>query len=270
MTDNKESPNRYDPLYATFDSPLMEQVRREAYGEDIGQHSWVTADELRSDIERLDLNASSRLLDLGCGPCGPLVFAVRASGCRGIGLDTSVNALVSGNARAAAFGVQERVELLAADLNLPLPFSTGCVDAIISLDVVLHLRDRKSFMDEAARLVAPAGKLLFTDAGVITGPVSNEERSQRSATGYAQFVPPGFNEEMLDAAGFRLIAREDRTASVLGNASGRLKARLAHQTAIEELEDKKAFAHQQRYLETVIELSDRRALTRVMYFAEVR
>ena len=43
----------YEPLYAAFDSPLMQQLRREAYGEDIGQHSWVTADELRADIARL-------------------------------------------------------------------------------------------------------------------------------------------------------------------------------------------------------------------------
>jgi SAM-dependent methyltransferase len=86
----------YDPLYAAFDSPLMQQVRREAYGEDIGQHSWVTPDELRSDIARVALTASSRLLDLGCGPGGPLVFAVRSTGCRGTGVDASVTALPRG------------------------------------------------------------------------------------------------------------------------------------------------------------------------------
>jgi hypothetical protein len=31
-----------------------------------------------------------------------------------------------------------------------------------------------------ARLLAPTGKLLITDAGVITGPISNEEVERRS------------------------------------------------------------------------------------------
>ena len=34
----------------------MRQFRREAYGEDIGQHSWVDAKELRGDIQRLELH----------------------------------------------------------------------------------------------------------------------------------------------------------------------------------------------------------------------
>lgn len=246
----------------------MQQVRREAYGEDIGQHSWVTAEELRADIERLSLTASSRLLDVGCGPCGPLVFVVRATGCSGTGADVSASALVSGAARARASGVQERITLFEADLNLPLPFPSDSFDAVMSLDVVLHLADRRALFEEMARVVVPAGKLLFTDAGVISGPISNEEISRRSAHGYSQFVPPGCNEALLRIAGFRLIDREDRTASVLLNARGRLRAMDAHRPAVEAVEGEEAFARQQRYLETVVELSERGSLARVMYFAE--
>ncbi len=70
--------DEYEPFYREFDSPLMRQLRREAYGEDIGQHSWVGAAELREDIPRLKLSPGNRLLDLDCGPCGPLTFILAA------------------------------------------------------------------------------------------------------------------------------------------------------------------------------------------------
>jgi hypothetical protein len=109
----------------------------------------------------------------------------------------------------------------------------------------------------------------LTDAGVISGPISNEKISWRNVNGYTQFVPPGFNQELLAAAGFRLLLVEDRTVSVVLNAGGRLKARSAHRAAFEKLEGKESFARQQRYLEIVVELSERGALSRTMYLAEL-
>lgn len=89
----------YASVYREFDSPLMRQLRQEAYGEDIGQHSWVTADELRADLSRLALASSSRLIDLGCGPCGPLAFLVQSVGCHATGTEISAAALAAGRAR---------------------------------------------------------------------------------------------------------------------------------------------------------------------------
>src|SRR5215211_4459474 len=112
----------------------MRRVRAEAYGEDIGQHSWVTADELRRDIGRLSLTASSRLLDLGTGPCGPLTFILYNVGCEGVGIDQSTSALESGRERARSLGVLARFSTRQADLNDSLPFDDGSFDAAISLD----------------------------------------------------------------------------------------------------------------------------------------
>ena len=114
-----------------------------------------------------------------------------------------------------------------------------------------------------------AQAFLFTDAGVVCGAVSNEELSLRSASGYAQFVPPGFNERVLEAAGFRLIGTEDRTASVSRNAGGRLKAMFGHRVALEAAQGQEALARQQRYLETVVALAERKSLARIMYLAEL-
>jgi SAM-dependent methyltransferase len=258
----------YDDVYGEFDSPLMRQLRLEAYGKDIGQHSWVTAEELEGDIARLQLSRASRFLDLGCGPGGPLTFIIGLVACHGSGTDWSARAIAAGRARATSLGLEGFVTLQEADLNEPIPFGNASFDAVMSLDVILHLRDRAGVFREVARVLIPGGKFLFTDAGVITGSLSDEEIRLRAFHGTTQFVPPGFNERMLELAGFRLIDRNDRTASLLKNATGRLAARLAHRAELEKLEGASYFERQQRYLETVIGLAQRRAVARMMYLAE--
>lgn len=271
MNELKESrAGGYESFYRDFDSPLMRQVRREAYGEDIGQHSWVGADELRGDIARLKLSAGSRLLDLGCGPCGPLTFILAAVRCRGTGVELSPSALRAGRARAASLGVEDLFAGHVADLNDSLPFERGSFDAIMSLDVVLHLRDRLDLFREIARVLQPGGRVLFTDAGVMTGAISNEDVRARSLHGYTQFVPAGWNERVLESAGLRLIEIENRTSNVLRNSRGRLAAMRAHRDELEQLSSAADFAGQVGYLETIIALSARSALSRMMYLAEVR
>lgn len=259
----------YEALYRDFDSPLMRQLRREAYGEDIGQHSWVGADEVRSDIHRLGLSSSSRLLDLGCGPCGPLTYILATVGCSGTGLELSPAALRVGRARASALNVDHLLSVREADLNEPLTFGAHAFDAAISLDVVLHLRDRGQFFEDVAKALSPRGRFLVTDAGVVTGCVSSESIRKRSVHGYTQFVAPGWNEALLEAAGFRLIETEDRTPSLLKNASGRLAAMERHRTELEQASSAADVDHQRDYLETVVELARLGAVSRVMYLAEV-
>ena len=182
----------YGSIYKEFDSPLMRLLRQEAYGHDIGQHSWVTAEELTADIPRLQLSRDSHLLDLGCGPCGPLTFVIAQVGCRGTGADSSAEAIAAGQARAASFQLQESLTLQVADLDKPMPYATA-FSAVMSLDVILHLRDRGAVFQEVARVLTPRGRFLFTDGAVITGAVSNQEMEKRAIHGHTQIVPPGFN-----------------------------------------------------------------------------
>jgi SAM-dependent methyltransferase len=258
----------YDASYEAFDSSLMRQVRQRAYGEDIGQHSWVTATELRADISRLRLSPSSRLLDVGCGPGGPLTFVLRSVGCRGTGIESSPAALFAGRRRAVALGVDGLATFVEADADQPMPVAGASFDAAMSLDVVLHLRDRAAFFREVARTLVPGGRFLFTDAGVLSGAISDEEVSLRSAYGHTQLSAPGFNERALALAGLRLLEREDRTDGLLTNAVGRLEARLTHRDELERAEGAAGFDRQQRYLETVVALSRRGAVSRPMYLAE--
>jgi SAM-dependent methyltransferase len=271
MSSPAESEKRsYQSLYENFDSPLMRKLRDEAYGEDIGQHSWVTADDLRRDVSRLKLTVNGRLLDLGCGPCGPLTFIMKSVGCSGIGLDISAAAIAAGRRRAADLGVEHLLAVQQADLDAQLSLATGMVDAVISLDVILHLRDRLRAFADIARVLVPGGRFLFTDAGIVTGSISSEEVALRSMHGFAQFCAPGFNERMLEQAGLTLLETEDRTQGMLRHAEGRLVARDKAQAEVERVEGLDGFARYQTYLRSVIATAERGALSRVMYLAEAR
>src|SRR4051812_34677795 len=65
----------YDASYGNFGEDVQAAVRRDAFGEDIGQNGWLTADEWRHSLGRLGVSASSRLLDVASGGGGPAVYA---------------------------------------------------------------------------------------------------------------------------------------------------------------------------------------------------
>jgi SAM-dependent methyltransferase len=259
----------YDAAYEAFDSPLAQQMRAEAYGEDIGQHSWVTAGDLRADIALMNLSPAMQVLDLGCGSCGPLTFIMSRAGCRGVGLDVSAAAIAAGEARASAQGLGERITLQQADLNEPIPLPDGSCDAVVSFDAILHFRNREAVLREVRRVLVVGGLLLFTDAGVIDGPISNESIQRRAAHGYTQLTPRGFNEKILERTGFEISAMLDRTQTLSTVASNRLASRLKHRTALEREEGDAYFTTQVQYLQSVLELAQQGALRRMMYLARV-
>ena len=65
--DNLGRPAHYDAHYSQFSSQLYAEIRAEAFGEDIGQNSWLTADEHDLFIRWLELTGKSRLLEIACG-----------------------------------------------------------------------------------------------------------------------------------------------------------------------------------------------------------
>ena len=138
----------------------------------------------------------------------------------------------------------------------------------MAIDVVLHLRDRLKFFRDVVNILRPGGRFLFTDAGVVTGAVSNEDVRNRSPRGYTKFVPPGWNERLLESAELRLLETEDRTQSVLRYATQRLTAMQKHRAELEKVSEAFDFKLEEAYLNAVAGLSRSQTVSRIMYLAQ--
>ena len=261
--------NLYDNVYSDFASRAETEVRRAAFGTDIGQSSWLTAEDWLRYADRTKVVPESRVLEVGSGSGGPAVFLAERHGCRVTGVDINEHGVANGNQLAAARGVADRVTFRAIDASAPLPFPDAAFDAVLSNDAMCHIAHRGEVLRDWRRVLRPDGRILFTDALVITGPVSQEEIATRSSIGLYFFVPPGENERLIEAAGFRLLAADDETEAAATIASRWHDAREEHRAELTEREGKTNFAGLQRFLDCVHTLSAERRLSRFSYLAEL-
>lgn len=258
----------YDTNYGHFRTDLYEEIRREAFGEDIGQNSWLTADELNAFIRRLDLAVARRLLDVACGAGGPALYIADTTGCSIVGIDAHEQAILTAQSLALQRGLGARADFHHADAQLPLPFPDSSFDAITCIDGINHLADRSRVIAEWTRLLKPGGRMLFTDPIVVTGPLTNREIAVRSSIGAFLFVPPGYDEHVIAENGLHLVTREDVTANMAMIAERRCTARASRRAALCEIEGVQTFAAQQDFLETAARLAKEGRLSRFLYVAQ--
>ena len=262
------SVNLYDNVYGDFASDAERAVRQETYGEDLGQSSWTTAREWLGFADQLGIAAGTEVLEVGSGSGGPAVYLAGKRGCRVTGVDVNPLGVRNAASLAEARGVSERVRFEAVDANKPLPFADASFDVVVSNDTMCHIANRAAVLRDWYRVLRPGGRALFSDAMVITGPVSHEEIATRSSIGFYLFVPPGVNEAMLREAGFAVTSVEDVTNNAAEVASRWHDARARHREPLVAREGETNFEGLQRFLRCVNVLSVERRLSRFAYLAE--
>jgi len=272
LVSNKEESKpvvgHYDANYGNFQTELYEQIRREAFGEDFGQNSWLTADEQDKFISWLNLSQGKILLDVACGSGGPALRIAEKTGCSILGIDVHEQAISTANSLAERRGLKERAEFQIVDASAKLLIPDESCDAISCIDAINHLPDRRQVIAEWARILRPGGRLLFTDPITITGPLSAVEMAVRSSIGFFLFVPPGFDEQMIAEFGLRLVWHDDVTANMAKIAERRRAARESRSSALREIEGEQTFEGQQKFLAMAASLAQEKRLSRFVYVAE--
>jgi cyclopropane fatty-acyl-phospholipid synthase-like methyltransferase len=259
------SAGHYDANYGNFQTELYAKIRREAFGEDIGQNSWLTVDEQDRFLEWLNLAPEKVLLDVACGAGGPALRIAAATGCSVVGVDVHEGAIATAKALAATRGLAERAQFLAGDATAPLPFPDSNFDAITCIDAINHFVERPRTMLEWDRLLKPGGRLLFTDPLTVTGPLTNSEVAVRSLAGFYLFVPHGYDERLIAQSGLVLLMCEDVTGNMATMAEARHTARELRRTALCEIEGDREYERQQEFLAIAARLAREHRLSRFVY-----
>jgi SAM-dependent methyltransferase len=258
----------YGASYGGFATELYGAVRRDAWGDDIGQNSWLTRTELERFGAQLGLRRSSRLLEVACGSGGPALHLARLTGCEVVGVDLREDGVAQATRMAREAGLDGLARFLRADASEPLPLEAGAFDALPCVDAVNHHRDRARVFADWARLLAPGGRLLVTDPITVTGALGSDEIAVRASIGYFVFVPPGEDERLLREAGLRVVAVEDATENMAAVAERWLAARAARAAPLRAIEGDDTFDGQQRFLDVAAVLARERRLSRLVYLAE--
>jgi SAM-dependent methyltransferase len=260
--------NLYDSHYDQVNADVYQEIRRATYGEDLGQASWITADECRQFCDWLGIGAQHRLLEVACGSGGVSTRIAEITGAQVVGVDINSFAIDAARNRPVSPRARVRPVFELADADRPLPFPDGSFDFVFCNDSINHFRDRLSVLREWRRLLRPGGRCLYTDPVVVTGLVSKEELAARSSIGFFLFSALGVNERLLALAGMRMLRSADVTQG-LELTSGRWRdARQARRDTLIELEGKSMFDELQHFLDAVRTLGSERRLSRIAFVAE--
>jgi SAM-dependent methyltransferase len=257
----------YNSTYGNFQEQVLAKIRRETYGEDIGQNSWITTTEYDTFYSWLKLSAGDHVLEIASGSGGPALYLAKKYKCRITGLDINEEAIKTSNQHALDAKITD-AKFQLADVNQRLPFEDETFDAVMCVDSMNHFHDRLGYLREWQRVLKSGKCALFTDPVVITGPVSNEELAARSNIGFFLFVPLETTESLIKEAGFKLIRREDVTGNI-ELTSGRWHAsRQKHREDLIKIEGEERFDGLQKFFATAHKLTSERRLSRFVFVAE--
>ncbi|PHH62988.1 hypothetical protein CDD81_6413 [Ophiocordyceps australis] len=121
--------------------------------------------KIQTILDKLCLDASHHVLDIGCGWGTFAIEAARQSGCRVTGITLSAEQRLLAQERIQAAGLQERIEIVLCDYR-QAPRPEGGYHRIVSLEMIEHVGDKHldTYFETVSSLLEPkAGIMVIQD-----------------------------------------------------------------------------------------------------------
>lgn len=173
MTDSPQTLPVPEAVGELYDQLTLSAMKEGTFNPNVHIGYWDTPDSEASIeeamdrltdvfIERLQVDGSSHVLDLGCGVGGPGLRLAAHTGARVTGVSISEEQIKTANRLAAESGLADRAVFQHGDA-MKLPFADESFDAVMALESFCHMPDRQQVLTEVSRVLVPGGRLVLTD-----------------------------------------------------------------------------------------------------------
>jgi len=213
-------------------------ISRQAFAEVRFAHQWTPSRFDRTRAERLRELLGRRptgpLVDVGCYD-GQFITQVVDPGDQLVGVDVSHAALRSAQARG--------LKAVRGQVEVGLPFQSETFTTVVAAEVIEHVFDTQSFVEEAARVLNPGGWLAITTPNLVAlsgraqlllgrSPHNVEFDASPGTSGHIRYLTFDTLECLLRRAGLQPLGRWTNVVhfSVLGSSQlvGQLRPELGH------------------------------------------
>lgn len=176
------------------------------------------ADASRRTVRRMadlagNLGPQTRVLDLGAGYGGSMRYLARQFGCRCVALNLSEVENQRDREMNREAGLSDRIDVVDGDFTR-LDFADDSFDLVWSQDAFLHSGDRRQVCREAARVLKPGGRLVFTDPMQADDAPANRLQPIYDRLHLDSLGSPGFYRETLGGMGLVEIEFDDRAGQL--------------------------------------------------------
>jgi ubiquinone/menaquinone biosynthesis C-methylase UbiE len=144
---------------------------------------WWNLDFLKLMIQRLQLENTRTVLDLGCGVghWGQLLALVLNEEFNLIGVDKEEKSIENARARCLQRNLNERFQYQVGDVN-SLPFGDNHFDLVTCQTLLIHLQNPKLALKEMLRVVKPSGTILLAEPNNFANGAIADSLTQKLST----------------------------------------------------------------------------------------
>lgn len=165
-----------------------------------------------------DIQASDRVLDVGCGMGGSSVYLARARGCDVTGITISPVQTTWASWGAGWHGVRSRCRFICGDVELT-SFPAAGFDVLWSIECTEHLVDKAAFFQRAAHWLAAGGRVAIC-AWLAAEDADRPDKRRQVEQVCESFLCPSLGSfsdyaGWMTAAGLTVDATHDWTAAVM-------------------------------------------------------